>query len=316
MQRSSSYTRFAGILPSTILQNRQSVGIGGSKLSLALYYIRSLHLSRENTLDADLLSRGCMLRRRQHGFRWKDGCRSRTRRRDAVSGSSREALAEALEGLLRDRLRVGDDAVDGLLSVDVGGVLDGAAEGVFDGRGEKRQSVQHKQQDGEAGPVVLRVDMPARAVAAKGPLRQLLPEKEGHEQQKAGEDEAEGDVMQGVVAELVAEDGGELVRRGVGDGGIPEDEALGGAEAGDVGVEAGDLAAGVHVEHPVGRKADAAAGDDLLQLLNEGGVRLLERLELVEERIDEDRREEDSKEDRRHRRNPEPEPPAGRAICG
>src|SRR6185312_14996858 len=63
---------------------------------------------------------------------------------------------------------------------------------------------------------------------------------------------------------------------------------------------------------PVGWKADAAAGDDLLQLLNEGGVRLLERLELVEERIDDDRGDEDSEEDRRHGRNPEPEPPARR----
>ena len=100
-------------------------------------------------------------------------------------------------------------------------------------------------------------------------MSDLLPEKEGHEKQKASEDQAEGDVMQGVVAKFVAEDGGEFVRRGVGDGGIPEDKAFGGAETSDISVEAGDLATGVHVEHPVGRKADAAAGDDLLQLLND-----------------------------------------------
>src|SRR6185437_4198069 len=64
-------------------------------------------------------------------------------------------FAETLEGLLRDRLRVGNDTVDGLLSVDICGVLDGAAEGVFKGRGEKRQRIQDEQQNGEAGPVVL-----------------------------------------------------------------------------------------------------------------------------------------------------------------
>ena len=41
-------------------------------------------------------------------------------------------LTEALEGLLRNRLWIGDDAMDDLLSVDVGGVLDRAAESVFE----------------------------------------------------------------------------------------------------------------------------------------------------------------------------------------
>jgi len=139
-------------------------------------------------------------------------------------GIGEGGFAELLEGLLRDYLRVGDDAVDGLLPVDVGGVLDGAAEGVFDGSRDEGKYVQHQQQNGEAGPVVLRADVPARTEAAQHPLGQLLPEEEGDEQQQRGEGEAQADVVQDVVAKLVAEDGGDLVGRGVGDGRVPEDE--------------------------------------------------------------------------------------------
>ena len=45
-------------------------------------------------------------------------------------------LAEHLEGLPPHYLRVGDDAVDSLLAIDIGVVLDSATEGIFDGFGD------------------------------------------------------------------------------------------------------------------------------------------------------------------------------------
>ena len=86
---------------------------------------------------------------------------------------------------------------------------------------------------------------------------------------------------------------------------------LGGAEAGDVGVQGSDFVGGLHQEHAVGRNVNAfAAGDNALQLRDQGGIRLAERLELIEERIDDVRAGEDAEQGESHRREPEPQPPA------
>src|SRR4051794_20656932 len=76
MQDSSSYMRFAGMVPETILQNRQSEdeGRGGSEF---IFIVKS-------TSDAVLLPRGCRLRRTRHGRRSWDGWTSRDPRRDGA----------------------------------------------------------------------------------------------------------------------------------------------------------------------------------------------------------------------------------------
>ena len=90
------------------------------------------------------------------------------------------------------------------------------------------------------------------------------------------------------MSHLVSEDEEGLRDRGFGDGVVPDDDALGGAKAGDVGVQASLFGAGVHHEHAVGGNIHAAAMDDFLHLLNQDGLSAGERFEGVKQRIDDD----------------------------
>ena len=74
------------------------------------------------------------------------------------------------------------------------------------------------------------------------------------------------DVVQDVVAALVAEDEEDFVVRQPVGGGVPHDVALGGTEARDVGIEAVVFLAGLHQEHALGWNADAGASYDRFQL--------------------------------------------------
>src|SRR5258706_8000947 len=76
MQHSSSYTRFAGIVPETILQNRQSEE-ESEVASVFIFIIKS-------TSDARPLPRGCKPRQTPHGLQLRGGSRSRSRRKDAA----------------------------------------------------------------------------------------------------------------------------------------------------------------------------------------------------------------------------------------
>ncbi len=62
--------------------------------------------------------------------------------------------------------------MDGLLAVDVGGVLVHAAVGVLDGLEENPEKGKSEQQNSECGPVILRGDAPADAEARDGPLHE------------------------------------------------------------------------------------------------------------------------------------------------
>ena len=200
-------------------------------------------------------------------------------------GVGEAVFAEEVEGGLACGLGVLDDAVDDLLAEDVGGVLVHAGVGVADGLGDEADEGKGEREDKEGGPVRLAVDAPSLAEAGEEELEEMEAQEEGREDEDEGEEDALDDVAEDVVAHLMAEDEGDLVRGALGDGGVPDDDALGGAEAGDIGVEGGDLVGGFHEEHAVGRDVDAlAAGDDLLKLVDEGGVGLGEGLELVEER--------------------------------
>src|SRR6201999_1209805 len=68
--------RLAGIVPSTILQNRQSEEEAG-ELNLVFMV--------ESIWDAVRQSRGCRPPQKPRGWQWRDDCMSRTRRRDAAS---------------------------------------------------------------------------------------------------------------------------------------------------------------------------------------------------------------------------------------
>ena len=92
-----------------------------------------------------------------------------------------------------------------------------------------------------------------------------------------GEGEALIDVVEDVVAHFMADDEENLIRRKFVDGVIPNDDAGGCADAGDVGVDAGDFFAGLHEEHARGRNVEAGVVRQLLQLGGERGIAFLQR---------------------------------------
>lgn len=220
-----------------------------------------------------------------------------------------------MKGLFGNSLRIGDDAVHGFLSVHVGVVLVHAAVAVGDRFGEEGEHGEDEQEDDERGPVLERGDMPAGTETPEKPLGGAEADVELDEEKEGEEGEGLPDVLEHVVAHLVAEDKGDLVRCGLDDGGVPDDDAFGGADAGDVGVEAGDFVAGSHKEHTVRWDGDAAALDNLLEALDEGGVGFGEGLEAMKEWVDEDGCDEDAEDDQEHGGNAEPEPPVSRGSA-
>src|ERR1700687_436987 len=91
---------------------------------------------------------------------------------------------------------------------------------------------------------------------------------------------------QDVVAELVADDEQRFGVAGFLQGGVPDDDALGGADTGDVGVDFVALFAGAHEEDAIAGNGDAGALCELLNGGDELGMLLVEGLEVVEEWID------------------------------
>ena len=117
------------------------------------------------------------------------------------------------------------------------------------------------------------------------------------------------------MAHLVPEDEEGLRDRRLRDRGVPDDDALGGAEAGDVRVDRVVLRARVHREHLLGRDGLSGADGDPLDRARELRVRGGERLEPEEEGIDHERRDEEQEDEDRQEREPEPQPPAPRALA-
>ncbi len=79
------------------------------------------------------------------------------------------------------------------------------------------------------------------------------------------------------MAHFMADDEENLMGREFLDGVIPNDDAGGGADAGDVGVEAGDFFAGPHEEHARGGNVEVDVVGELLQLQGERGIAFFQR---------------------------------------
>src|ERR1700686_1030495 len=94
------------------------------------------------------------------------------------------------------------------------------------------------------------------------------------------------------------------------DGGVPDDDALGGAEACDVGVDGVGLGAGFHEEHALGRNGNACGAGKFADGLNKLRLRFPERAKFVEERVDIPRGDEPQEERERDGAEPGEEPPA------
>src|SRR5579875_2233816 len=108
------------------------------------------------------------------------------RRVGVVEGCS----AEDVEGVLGGGLRVGDEAVDGFLAVDIGGVFLAAADGGVDGLGEGAEKRERKQQDGGGGPVVLRGDAPTGPETMQCPADKQIADQEKRKAADKAQEEA------------------------------------------------------------------------------------------------------------------------------
>ncbi len=186
-------------------------------------------------------------------------------------------FAEGDEGFLCGDLRIGDETVNGFLSENVGLVLFPSTERVGDRGEEKVDAGEDEQQDGEGSKIPGSADLPARAEAANQRVDGEIREPQQNNQHGHREGEAFVDVVQNVVAHLMADDEENLIRRKFLDGVIPNDDAGGGADASDVGVEAGNFFAGLHEEHARGRNVEAGVVRQLLQLRGERGIAFFER---------------------------------------
>ncbi len=78
-------------------------------------------------------------------------------------------------------------------------------------------------------------------------------------------------VSEHVVSHLVSEDEERLRRGHVLHGRVPHDDALGRAEAGDVGVQRRGLLAGLHLEHALRRNVHAGAMHHAFDLRDQVG---------------------------------------------
>src|SRR5260370_15502458 len=99
-----------------------------------------------------------------------------------------------------------------------------------------------------------------------------------------------------VVAEFVTDD-----RQGFGvtsllDGGVPDDHTLGSAETGDIGIHPIALFAGTHEEDAIARDGNVGVPSEGLNVGDELGMFVVERLELVEQRVDDPGANEDDAE--------------------
>src|SRR5882724_5276367 len=122
-------------------------------------------------------------------------------------------------------------------------------------------------------------------------------------------------MAQNVVAHFVAEIGEHFIGGFLRESGVPNDDALRGAEAVDGSVGGDGLVAGLHPEHALGRNFLAGAPRDALELGDKLRGLRGERLIFIEERVDYVGRDEETKQKERQRDDPKIEPPAARAVA-
>ncbi len=172
--------------------------------------------------------------------------------------------AERDKCFLRGDLRIGDESMDGFLAENVGLMLFPAAERVGNGREDEADAGEDQYQDCEGGPIVGGADGPAGLEAANEPADREIGQPEQDNQHQRGEGESFIDVVQDVVAGFVADDEENLIRGELVDGVVPDDDARGRADAGDVGVHVGDFFAGLHQEHARGGNVEPGVLGQLL----------------------------------------------------
>src|SRR5437879_8522945 len=215
------------------------------------------------------------------------------------------------EGLARVR----NDAVGDFEAVDVGLVFRIAAEGVANGIGCETEKGQEQEKRGKRSPIVEGADTPGSARAREKPTDGAVAEVKKNENHGGEEQKPFPDVTQDVVAHFVAKISEYFIGGFLRDSGVPNDDALGSAEAIDGGVCRDGFVAGFHPEHAVGRDFLAGAARDALELRDKLRGFDGEAFVFIEERVDHVGRDEHAEQEERQKDDPEIEPPTAGAAA-
>src|ERR1700685_1163436 len=127
------------------------------------------------------------------------------------------------------------------------------ADRAIDGASDKTKNGEQEQQRGKRSPIVQAANSPSAAPARENPADRPIAEVEKNKKHHEREGQALPYVVENVVTHFMSSDEDDLRRGHLGDGRIPDDDALGRAKSGDVGVQARGLFAGAHPEHTLRR---------------------------------------------------------------
>lgn len=221
-------------------------------------------------------------------------------------------FTEAQKRTGSDFLRMRKEAVGNLEGIDVSLVLDGAADGVIERFAEEVHSIEEKQQGGHGDPIVATADVPRRSPTAEDPSKQQLEQIAAEKEADDKEQQTFPDMPQNVVTKLMTGDEENLISGHFLDGGVPDDDALGGAEACDIGIHLVGFGAGLHQKHALGGDGNAGAVGERGDRSGELWLGFGERLKGIEDGIEQPRREEDQEYAEGSESGPEIEPPGTR----
>jgi len=210
---------------------------------------------------------------------------------------------------------IGNDAVCDFEAVHVGLIFLITAEGAADGIGSEAEYREKQEKRRERGPILEAPHAPSSTEPREQPADGSVAKIEKYEKQRGQEGKALPDVAEGVVAHFVAKIGDNFIWSLLSNGSVPNDDALGSAEAADVGVGGDGLFAGLHPEHALGRNFLAGAAGDALERSNELRSFCGEGLELIEHGLDDVGRDEDDEQNDGQGEDPEIEPPARGALA-
>src|SRR6185437_10423083 len=310
MLRSSSYTRFAGIDPATILQKRHSAPMA---VPHSAFYGADIGIPYASACEIFRLfaRRPGVIRSRKRSAIPDRGMRVEPPLEDGMRRRIVErVLPEDVERPLPHCLRIRDDSVHRLLSVDIGIVFKSPAIGVRDGRAKHGNHAERQRKHPDSAPIGDGPNPPFRSITRDQQARAKVAQPEERQQRKTRQRSAKHHMAQRVVSQLVREDERDLLWRRMRDRRVPHHYALGRAEPGHICVQLGPLRARLHHEHSLRRNRHAAACHHLFQLRYQSRVCLLHRRKAVEQRVDHVRRNKYARDHNPHRHAPKPYPPA------
>src|SRR5215471_17792171 len=214
-------------------------------------------------------------------------------------------------GLLRVRI----DAMCDFQAVNISIVLNLPADSIAYWLGKKPENTEDQENHRQRGPVAEFADVPAGAETAQHPAGDTIDEIKSNEQAQGSQRQPIPDVVEHIVSHLMAKDEERLRGCGLLDGGVPDNNTLGWAEAGDVSVEFVSLLAGFHEKDSIARDGKSTALRDSFNRIYQLRIGLLKRFKLVEQWINNERLADGIQHNERQQDQPEIKPPARGALA-